>query len=318
MAGRGSLLAMTLAILFAASTAGVQSAPPLATTNYSPTWSPDGRSLAFESEIDGQWVIARVNEDGTDFRLLTDRAVRSRSPSWSPQRNQIVFTSDRDGTWDLYVMAADGSEVSRITRDGVREQSPRWSPDGRQIAYRAESGSRQEIFTVGLDGSAPYQVTNAAVDIDGRLTWTPDGGITFFAMRNGERQGEGAPALLWTVRPDGTDLRAVTQEPRREFNPSSAPDGRRVAFDAHREGDWESDDGGWEIWVRDADGANLRRLTDNSVNDWAPAWSPDGSRIAYCSGMNDRYEIWVMEADGSNARRVTHLVYEGLAPGEKR
>jgi Tol biopolymer transport system component/dienelactone hydrolase len=287
-----------------------------ATTNYSPTWSPDGRSLAFESEMDGKWVIARVNEDGTDFRVLTDGAVNSRAASWSP-RGQIAFTSDRDGTWDLYVMEADGSEVSRITRDGVREQSPRWSPDGRRIAYRAEGGGRQEIYTVRLDGSAPSRVMDPIVDIDGRLTWTPDGRIAFFATRSGERQGEGAPALLWTVRPDGTHLRAVTREPRREFNPSWAPDGRKVAFDAHRNGGWESDDGGWEIWVRDADGTRLRSVTDNSVNDWAPAWSPDGSRIAYCSGMNDRYEIWVMEADGSNARRVTHLVYEGLAPGER-
>jgi Tol biopolymer transport system component len=58
-------------------------------------------------------------------------------------------------------------------------------------------------------------------------------------------------------------------------------------------------------------------LTENAVNDWAPAWSPDGSRIAFCSGMNNRYEIWVMDADGSNARRVTRLVYDGPAPGER-
>jgi Tol biopolymer transport system component len=53
------------------------------------------------------------------------------------------------------------------------------------------------------------------------------------------------------------------------------------------------------------------------VNDWGPAWSADGRRIAYSSGLDDRYEIWVMEKDGTRARRLTRHVYEGPAPGER-
>jgi Tol biopolymer transport system component len=107
----------------------------------------------------------------------------------------------------------------------------------------------------------------------------------------------------------------LTRTPAREFNPSWSRDGR-IAFDAHESGQWESDDGGWEIWSRKSDGTDRRRLTKNRVNDWGPAYSPDGARIAYCSGMNDRYEIWVMESDGGRPRRLTRLVYEGPAPGE--
>jgi TolB protein len=321
MATRGSV-ALLLAALLLRSEAGraqsPQSSPVRATTNYFPAWSPDGRSLVFESEVDGRWRIARVEQDGSGFRWLTDGEFDSRVPSWSPDGQRIAFISDRGETRDLYLMAADGSGTTPITRDEAREWSPRWSPEGDRIAFRRDSGGRRDIYTSRPDGSAPIRVTSDDVDMDGRITWTPDGRIAFFATRPGERnEEEGTPAVLWTVRADGTELRAITREPKREFNPSWAPDGGKVAFDAHRDGGWESDDGGWEVWTRSADGADLRKLTDNSVNDWAPAWSPDGTRIAYCSGMNDRYEIWVMDANGSNARRVTRLVYEGLAPGEK-
>ena len=72
---------------------------------------------------------------------------------------------------------------------------------------------------------------------------------------------------------------------------------------------------GWEIWSRRDDGTDRRRLTRNRVNDWGPAYSPEGARIAYCSGKDDRYEIW-MEASGANPKRLTRLVYDGRAPGE--
>jgi Tol biopolymer transport system component len=66
----------------------------------------------------------------------------------------------------------------------------------------------------------------------------------------------------------------------------------------------------------DSRGGEPRRLTSNRVNDWGPAYSPDGSRIAWCRGENDKYEIWLMDADGGGAQRVTRLVYDGPAPGE--
>jgi TolB protein len=55
-----------------------------------------------------------------------------------------------------------------------------------------------------------------------------------------------------------------------------------------------------------ADGSRRRRLTSNSVNDWAPAWFPDGRRMVFLSGTRDSYDIYVMNADGSNVRRLTY------------
>ena len=61
----------------------------------------------------------------------------------------------------------------------------------------------------------------------------------------------------------------------------------------------------WEIWTMNADGSNRRRLTNNTVNDWCPSWSPDGRTIVFLSGTNNVYDIYTMSAEGGDATRLT-------------
>ena len=100
---------------------------------------------------------------------------------------------------------------------------------------------------------------------------------------------------------------------RREFNPTYSADGTMIAFDAHRDGAWESADGGWEIWVMNADGSGRRMITSNSVNDWGPSWFRDGRRIVFLSGVNNVYDIYTVNVDGSGLQRLTWWT----GPGEE-
>jgi hypothetical protein len=78
---------------------------------------------------------------------------------------------------------------------------------------------------------------------------------------------------------------------------SFSPDGSRIVFVSTQDGDAE-------IYLMDADGANLRKLTDNSAVDASPGWSPDGRRILFVSNRNGQFELYVMGADGSNPRML--------------
>ena len=83
-----------------------------------------------------------------------------------------------------------------------------------------------------------------------------------------------------------------------DFQPAWSPDGKTIAFDSDRDGDRE-------IYVMDADGANVRQLTSNDRFDGVPTWSPDGSYIAFQSDRDgEGQEIYMMRADGTNVQRL--------------
>ena len=90
-------------------------------------------------------------------------------------------------------------------------------------------------------------------------------------------------------------------------SPSWSPDGERIAFYSDR-------DGSAEIYVMNADGSGVERLTHTEANEGAPAWSPDGKLIAFDSKRDGNYEIYVMNADGSEQRRITDYPERDLAP----
>ena len=140
----------------------------------SPSWSPDGRRIAFA--LDDEIYV--MNADGSGQRRLTTtkgKDAYSVSPEWSPDGRRIVF--ERNG--DVFVMNADGSEVRMLVVGGVE---PSWSPDGRGLAFVADGdipagqcysyeGCNYNIHVMNADGSAERRVT-ANAWLDGEPGWS--------------------------------------------------------------------------------------------------------------------------------------------------
>ena len=252
-------------------------------TNFQPSWSPDGRHIAFTSDQDGNFEIYVMEADGTNPQRLTNNPSNDFQPSWSPDGRHIAFMSDRDENFEIYVMEADGTNPQRLTNNPSNDFEPSWSPDGRHIAFTSDRDENFEIYVMEADGTNPQRLTNNPAD-DFRPSWSPDGRhIAFMSDRDENFE-------IYVMEADGTNPQRLTNNPSNDFGPSWSPDGRHIAFTSDR-------DENFEIYVMEADGTNPQRLTNNPADDFGPSWSPDGRHIAFASKRDGNGEIYVMESE---------------------
>jgi len=231
-----------------------------------PSWSPDGKQIAFYSERDDKPAdLFVMNADGTGVRRLTDTPAAEGYPSWSPDGKQIAFEADApDGNFDVYVMNADGTNTRRLTTDPHRDVAPAWSPDGTRIAFMSDRVNPEfDIFLMDADGTHVTAVTH------GGTNWfpqfSPDG--TLLAIHEG-RDVHVVDLLTNTIT-------RLTTDPANGMYPTWSPDGRRIAFMSWR-------DGRTELFTMDADGSHQTKLVSMPVGSALdPRWSPDGSRIVF-------------------------------------
>ncbi len=150
-----------------------------------PDWSPDGKTIAFQSYRDGTFHIWALSPDGSNLRELTTGYYDDREPQFSPDGTKIAFSSDRapagsapgtaSGSYNIWVLTLATGALTEVTHAPVGKNYyyPAWSPDGRQITFVDTSHA---IDTVPADGQGPVQTlySNPAETFYSP-TWSPDG-----------------------------------------------------------------------------------------------------------------------------------------------
>ena len=265
---------------------------------------PTGR-IAFTSNRDGNQEVYLMSADGGDQINLTNDAGGDTGPWWSPDGERIAFVSERDGFLDIYIMNADGSELQQLTNSPAEDGGVRFSPDGRQIAfYSFQDQIKGFLWVMNLDSSEPTAVleeihpSSAEVECAGGFPggWFPDGKRILLRGYHGDSNA----LQICSVNVDGTGIKVIFSEPNiMSFFPAISPDGKKIAFATNR-------DENTEIYVIDAGGGNLRRVTNDDGADTTPAWSSDGQWIAFASDRDGDFEIYIVRADGSGLRQLTN------------
>jgi TolB protein len=191
-------------------------------SHFAPDISPDGEQIVFAyassntaGDYQNIWVM---NVDGSDARPLTSGAHNDVDPTWSPDGSQIAFASDRGWRPAHWIMDADGGNM-RMLPDDVAEHGGRsdWSPDGQWLAFYAGPREARDIYLVATDGSGQsrrltYNGRNLAP------AFSPDGQwIVFTSYREEDN------ANLFMMRPDGSDVRQLTSDPRADWQPRWGP-----------------------------------------------------------------------------------------------
>ena len=153
------------------------------------------------------------------------------------------------------------------------------------------------IYTANIDGTNLRRLTNTSSHED-FATWSPDGTQIVFS-RVGRNDG------TYIINADGSDERQLTDFVVLE--PAWSPDGTRIAFG--------SDHGGFRgIYVMDADGSNIQRLSSTRAGENCPDWSPDGTKLVFASWRDGDGEIYIMNADGSDLQKLTDNRFEEEFP----
>jgi len=340
--------------------------PGLSGESRLPSWSPDGKLIAFQYYLGGYWHIYVVRPDGSDLRQLSFGAADDREPVWATDGHSVVFASDRAGNFDIWAVGLDRSAPVRLTSSFEDEYTPAvaangeiafvaaaakgtelrlrstdgtihplasvpsqialpaWSGDGKSIAFVVYTSNR-----LGRSGEASLHIIDAQTRTDrlssgtgedvfvARPQWLGDGTLLYTAdgviKCKGRRHAGVIPfAADFTVTPAPNYVRKIHDFTSTEakpvkgiLHPVVSPDGKYVAFSALS-----------DLWLLKIGDPKPVRLTQDPFVDIEPAWSPDGTRLAYTSDRRGvgTMDLYVRDMASGKEERLTETTESVAAP----
>jgi Tol biopolymer transport system component len=273
--------------------------------------------IAFERWSGRRSYVWTMEADGSSQKRLLPR--QGRDPAWSPDGTRVASWADAS---IITVVDADGSDVRTLTYGQNRDiTNPRWSPNGRQLvfngfAFDVDDGSH-DAFRIMIANSDDGRITFVApVPFPHKRmsspTWSPRADRIAFVVGEFHDSTE-----VFTMTPEGEDLRRLTDNGADEVDLDWSPDGSRLVYVRTRRHSYSHNRIESDIAVMGKNGHDVSILTHTKRNEGSAAFSPNGKRIVFdrcCYGESRTSEIFVMRTDGTHVVRLTHNEVYDSAP----
>ncbi len=208
-------------------------------------------------------------------------------PPPSKSMGVIAFHSNRSGSDQIYAINPDGTDLRVLTDKSDKAMFPKWSLNGDRLAYTVDrEGTRISHFDLYNPDSRLLWVGFAFKEP--AFSWSPDGrALVYHGALKPFQQND-----IYIYGPNHSELTPITSNAGRNESPAWSPDGRQIAFQTDR-------DGNWDIYLMNVDGSGPVNLTRNGSADRLPSWSPDGRMLAFTS------------ASWRRARALTSMIMSG-------
>jgi TolB protein len=252
--------------------------------------------IAFVHETGGKAQrvkqLAIMDQDGANFRAITDGGDLVVTPRFSPSRQELAYASLTGDNWHVYLLNLETGQRELIGNFPNMAFSPRFSPDGQQVVFSLQQGGNANIYRMDLRTKQLTRLTDSP-SIDTAPSYSPDGNqIVFESDRGGQQQ-------LYVMNASGGQAQRISFGPGRYGTPVWSPRGDLIAF-TKQEG------GSFKIGVIRPDGSGERILTEGFHNE-GPTWSPNGRVLMFfrdAGGANGGPQLFSVDITGYNEQMV--------------
>lgn len=239
-------------------------------------------------------IVKTIEPDGSGVEMLF--ASHAFTPAFSPDGKKIAYAwQPTSGWYQVRIANADGSDPIVAVAEGI---DPDWSPDGTKIVYRTPQWTLA-IKDLTTGETTPLTTLGGEYDQHYEPAWDPGGTRIAFTRSPGLLDEQ-----IWIVDADGSNLRQLTTPPagRQDDRPEWSPAGDRIVFQRKA-----SSPNPHRLFVVDAEGGTPVAITSETTDARAPAWSPDGTSIAYARNFGATEELWITTPAGGDGQSKASL-----------